>query len=897
MLRAILIAAALGATRPHSWRQPVASVRAPHRSLVRLSTLEEPQHISATPPVAAPVIQDAAAPPVVAPRLLTIEDFILRSGPPSFFWPAGEPPAGSTKPVLVYLPGIEMTGYTMSSQLERLAPEYDVRIFRVPPTDLTPGAELHRYIEPELEVLAAEGRKIVLMGESFGGVLALDVLLRLTAAGKEGQVSHLVLMNPATCMPATPWPSLAAVIEGMPPQAFSALPIALSPLLANPLRLIDFTAPPAADGPGPAGRGVAADDSRSATSVLAEALGLPDQLPLPEVAAAIEGATGAALAALGQSVGPVRDAGASGWAPPDLVVQRLVGLFPVLSQLPMALPQSTLAFRLRELDSLARDVNGRDWSRARTPALVICSSDDMLIPSPSAARVIQRRLLGTRVKTLEGAGHAPLLETNVDLRGILTEAHVLSQPRPVPRDYAAPGRVAPPLQKQQKVSEETLRPIRRLVSPRFFSTTASGVRLPGLGAVPDPTDEHGARHRPILFVGNHQQIGVLDIPLVVEELLAQRSIFTRALAHPVAFAQATGAPDDPPSEQQLALANTRLDEDAILGVDRGARDNVLRTWLPGLGQAQEAERQRRREAQASGTSGRGTGGMFGGAIDIAEFGAVPVSGRNLYRLLQRNEAVLLYPGGARQSPRPRPGASHGERAPPRRAHSAPAPFSTAAAAFALFRRSLHPRADPSRAPELTERRTPPCFLYHPLSFLVFLVSQASPRRSSRAAPSTRSTGPKATPKQTSCAWPRRRTQSSCRLPRWARTMSSMLRMRRICSRCRGWATRYAGSRPRCRRAARASPSCRPSPSSRCRCRASTSALAAPSMRRQSTQRMWPRPPLRTRRSSESWRAASNGFSSEETQTRTAISAGAWRTRHRLTGSGKRPPSASEVDVV
>jgi hypothetical protein len=41
--------------------------------------------------------------------------------------------------------------------------------------------------------------------------------------------------------------------------------------------------------------------------------------------------------------------------------------------------------------------------------------------------------------------------------------------------------------------------------------------------------------------------------------------------------------------------------------------------------------------------------MFGDSLDISEFGAVPVSGRNLFRLLQRKEAVLLYPGGIREA--------------------------------------------------------------------------------------------------------------------------------------------------------------------------------------------------------------------------------------------------------
>ena len=84
------------------------------------------------------------------------------------------------------------------------------------------------------------------------------------------------------------------------------------------------------------------------------------------------------------------------------------------------------------------------------------------------------------------------------------------------------------------------------------------------------------------------------------------------------------------SEQQLAAANSRLGESALAGVDARGRASLSKLPMPMPPQRGEAAAR---------------GGMFGGAIDISHFGAVPVSGRNLFRLLQRNEAVLLYPGG------------------------------------------------------------------------------------------------------------------------------------------------------------------------------------------------------------------------------------------------------------
>ena len=51
-----------------------------------------------------------------------------------------------------------------------------------------------------------------LLGESFGGVLALAV-----AAEYPAVVDRLVLVNPASCYPQSIWPSLGPLLPGLPP--------------------------------------------------------------------------------------------------------------------------------------------------------------------------------------------------------------------------------------------------------------------------------------------------------------------------------------------------------------------------------------------------------------------------------------------------------------------------------------------------------------------------------------------------------------------------------------------------------------------------------------------------------------------------------------------------------
>ncbi|KAL3915952.1 MAG: hypothetical protein SGPRY_007023, partial [Prymnesium sp.] len=96
---------------------------------------------------------------------------------------------------------------------------------------------------------------------------------------------------------------------------------------------------------------------------------------------------------------------------------------------------------------------------------------------------------------------------------------------------------------------------------------------------------------PVIFVGNHQLYGFSDIPLVVEQIYRERGQWVRALAHPVAFSR---------------------------------------------GVAEEGE------------GGEGRGSRMG-AVDFETFGAVPVSPRALFKLLQRGEPTLLYPGGVREA--------------------------------------------------------------------------------------------------------------------------------------------------------------------------------------------------------------------------------------------------------
>lgn len=69
--------------------------------------------------------------------------------------------------------------------------------------------------------------------------------------------------------------------------------------------------------------------------------------------------------------------------------------------------------------------------------------------------------------------------------------------------------------------------LRRLVSPVNFSTDSQGRVHRGLAHLP----ESG---RPVLYVGNHQTLA-LDIGFLIEDVVRERGILMRGLAHPAVF--------------------------------------------------------------------------------------------------------------------------------------------------------------------------------------------------------------------------------------------------------------------------------------------------------------------------------------------------------------------------
>ncbi|KAL1503359.1 hypothetical protein AB1Y20_011411 [Prymnesium parvum] len=449
------------------------------------------------------------------------------------------------RPVLLYLPGIEGSDMSLSRQRDELSRTFDVRWLTVPLEDRTPFDEVVTLVRSAIE-RTNSSRGVYVVGESFGGVLALSVALGSTGRAPSN-LKGLVLINPATAV-GKAWPS--------------TLPPLLSALQALPDGISD------------------AAYLALATPILTWMVGDPIRLNTrPEDE---------------ELLPPLRLAA---------TLSRMTEQLPQLLQLGSQLPLRTLAFRLPQLIDAAKRTNELPLRKLSLPVDIIASAEDRVLPSVEEAKRLARRLPNANVIQLEGSGHVPLFEGQVSLSEIIRKSALLSRNALRPRDYVAEW--TPPSEAELENATKSLANIRKLTSPVFLSTDATGRRVRGLGALPplgtNPAvkaaadkKQGGHAEGPVLLIGNHQLYGATDIPLVVEQVYQETGTWVRALAHPVAF-------------------NSRPD----LGPNSNA-----------------------------GTPPRS---QFGGAVDFETFGAVPVNPRALFKLMQRGEPTLLYPGGVREA--------------------------------------------------------------------------------------------------------------------------------------------------------------------------------------------------------------------------------------------------------
>lgn len=155
-------------------------------------------------------------------------------GPPRWFCPVdcGRPSKGS--PTLLFLPGVDGLGLGLILHHKPLGKAFEVRCLHIPVYDRTPFEGLLKFVEEtvRLEHASSPEKPIYLVGDSFGGCLALAVAARNPTIDL-----ILILSNPATSFGRSQLQPLFPILEAMPDELHATVPYLLSYVMGDPIKM------------------------------------------------------------------------------------------------------------------------------------------------------------------------------------------------------------------------------------------------------------------------------------------------------------------------------------------------------------------------------------------------------------------------------------------------------------------------------------------------------------------------------------------------------------------------------------------------------------------------------------------------------------------------------------
>ncbi|XP_027350283.1 acyltransferase-like protein At1g54570, chloroplastic isoform X2 [Abrus precatorius] len=172
----------------------------------------------------------------------TVEDYFVAAkdmckfdgGPPRWFCPVECGSPSKDSPTLLFLPGMDGTGFGLSLHHQALGKAFEVRCLHIPVHDQTPFEGLVKLVEEavKLEHALAPNKPIYLVGDSFGGCLALAVAARNPTVDLV-----LILANPATSFGRSQLQPLFPILEALPNELHVTVPFLLSFVMGDPMKM------------------------------------------------------------------------------------------------------------------------------------------------------------------------------------------------------------------------------------------------------------------------------------------------------------------------------------------------------------------------------------------------------------------------------------------------------------------------------------------------------------------------------------------------------------------------------------------------------------------------------------------------------------------------------------
>ena len=410
----------------------------------------------------------------------------------------------TSKPILIYLPGLDGVGISAVQQYDDLSNAFELWRMRVDPRDdRSTFSELTTIVSNFIrDVAMKQNRKVILVGESFGGLLAPSVAMRMEsiAGGKEASpIIGLVMVNPATSFDKTNWAALAPILASLRHIEQEELGTS-RPSLPTPYSVIGG---------------------------MALAATVPDPNQFQKILDIV-----------------------TKTKPDDLqsVIESMRDGFGILAD---NLPAEVIEHRINKWVMVGSNVVNPRLHKLATPTLFIGGDEDNMLPTKEEGDRLLNLMPDCTTIAVKDTGHF-ILDDRFNLTSAIIDAPFDPFNKKINEKKYDPitDWKVPTDDEIREAVDSRVKPLRDIFSPKFFSTGSDGKRKLGLGKVPKTEG-------PLLFVANHQLIG-LDLGMIIAELLEKRNIAARGLAHPIVFQAGNGfqggaGPTGPP--QQITKRN------------------------------------------------------------------------------------------------------------------------------------------------------------------------------------------------------------------------------------------------------------------------------------------------------------------------------------------------------
>mmetsp|Transcript_83145 Transcript_83145/g.238893 ORF Transcript_83145/g.238893 Transcript_83145/m.238893 type:complete len:797 (-) Transcript_83145:155-2545(-) len=416
-------------------------------------------------------------------KYLECEQPAVEAGPVEFIRFGGDEPR---KARLIFLPGIAGSGArSAAAQFPALSADFTCYRCEIRDTsqDIAAIADaiagtIRQGLMDGPQSADGDCMPTLLMGESFGGVLALAVAVRLQDAGRP--CCGIVLVNPATSYLQSSASDLEPLINAVPDAVFpgllrtyflgTSLDSYQSQLLLQ--RVLQADAPD--------------DRDFGALQPIANLLGFVAQTLSPE----------------------------------------LDGL---------GLTKSDLVFRLQWLREGNIEVNDRLGSLL-CPVLAVCGEADRLQPSKQEAERLERELSDCVSVVIRGGGHALLGDGRLSVANLLQQSPRFRSGILGKKPMDAIGDFRMPTLQAVAESQQSTKLFESAIAPVWLCTDATTGRLvkglePLAGLLSNSDARSKAQKRPVIFVGYHQRYAI-DVGLMISSFYDRFGVVLRGLAHP-----------------------------------------------------------------------------------------------------------------------------------------------------------------------------------------------------------------------------------------------------------------------------------------------------------------------------------------------------------------------------